>query len=116
MLLVLEVEGVVRSRGDAFEQIAQYSFEQIAVDKTAARALGQNGWVDRVDAQGGGFLGRVDRLQVVEELEQQVLLALRVQGVEESRSAHIYSALGKSVCVQMIIYRHFDLGPVLAYI
>ena len=62
-VLVPRPQGIVRTRGDAFEQVAQNRFQQVAVDKPAPGALRENVPVHRVDAERGNLLRSVDRHQ-----------------------------------------------------
>ena len=62
-VLVPRPQGIVRARGDAFEQVAQNRLQQVAVDKTASGALRENVPVHRVDAERGTLLRGVDRHQ-----------------------------------------------------
>ena len=88
--LLTGIEGVVRPRGHALEQIAQNRLENISIDESPSRALRQHGWVHRIDAQRSEFFLCVLRCQKSEQLRQQLLLAQAI-GIVEKTGGHATS-------------------------
>ena len=73
---------IVGTGGDAFEEVAEDSFEQVAIDKTAARTLRKNPAIDGVNAKRGQFFCGVNRSNLLDDVFEKRAFAVCIRGVE----------------------------------